>query len=203
MPEITESTEDKILKAAEVIFLRDGFGGSRMQDIADFAGINKAMLHYYFRSKDKLFEHIFDKNVSFFFPQMEELITEEASFQEIINIFIDNYIALLVKNPFLPLFILTTINNQNRIDFLEKLPIALNRKLIEKYISDNKKGKVLEIDPIQFMVSLMGMCVFPFLAKPIIMKTVNYNKEEFDIFIENRITEIKMYVNAIINPEKS
>ncbi|MES2795736.1 MAG: helix-turn-helix domain-containing protein, partial [Bacteroidota bacterium] len=85
------STEEKILAAAENIFLRDGYGGSRMQDIADLAGINKAMLHYYFRSKDKLFEKIFDKNVKMVFPQIAGLITDSMSFQEVVFVFIEKY----------------------------------------------------------------------------------------------------------------
>ena len=90
-----ESTEDKIFAAAEKIFLRDGYAGSRMQDIADLAGINKALLHYYFRSKDKLFERIFDKKAGVMFPAMEELFEIEMPFTDLLCIYVEKYMELL------------------------------------------------------------------------------------------------------------
>ncbi|MEA5457581.1 TetR/AcrR family transcriptional regulator [Arcicella sp. LKC2W] len=194
------TTEAKILAAAEVIFLRDGYSGSRMQDIADLAGMNKALLHYYFRSKDKLFEYIFDKKISLMFPKMEELFDENASFIEILSGFIENYIKLLMANPFLPLFVITTINKPDREDFLEKLPIFLKRRLIEFYQRDLALGKVRKHNPVQLIISVFGMCVFPFMAKPMLKKMSNMNDEQFQEFMNQRIPEVQGYIKLILEP---
>lgn len=201
MPKIDNiTTEEKILAAAEEIFLRDGYSGSRMQDIADLAGMNKALLHYYFRSKDKLFEYIFDKKISLMFPKMEELFDENASFIEVLSGFIENYIKLLMANPFLPLFVITTINKPDREDFLEKLPIFLKRRLMEFYQRDLALGKVREHHPAQLIISVFGMCVFPFMAKPMLKKMSNMNDEQFQQFMKQRIPEVQKYIRLILEP---
>lgn len=201
MPKIENiTTEEKILAAAEVIFLRDGYSGSRMQDIADLAGMNKALLHYYFRSKDKLFEYIFDKKISLMFPKMEELFDENASFIEVLSGFIENYIKLLMANPFLPLFVITTINKSDREDFLEKLPIFLKRRLMEFYQRDLALEKVRKHHPAQLIISVFGMCVFPFMAKPMLKKMSNMNDEQFQEFMEKRIPEVQKYIRLILEP---
>lgn len=194
------TTEAKILAAAEVIFLRDGYSGSRMQDIADLAGMNKALLHYYFRSKDKLFEYIFDKKISLMFPKMEELFDENTSFIDVLSGFIENYIKLLMANPFLPLFVITTINKPDREDFLEKLPIFLKRRLIEFYQRDLALGKVRKHNPVQLIISVFGMCVFPFMAKPMLKKMSNMNDEQFQEFMNQRIPEVQGYIKLILEP---
>jgi AcrR family transcriptional regulator len=200
MKEEVTNTEEKILAAAEIIFLRDGYSGSRMQDIADLAGINKALLHYYFRSKDKLFEYIFDKKISLMFPKMEELFDENNSFIEILSGFIENYIKLLMANPFLPLFVITTINKSDREDFLEKLPIFLKRRLMEFYQRDLTLGKVRKHHPAQLIISVFGMCVFPFMAKPMLKKMSNMNDEQFQEFMKERIPEVQGYIKLILEP---
>lgn len=193
-----EKTEDKIIRAAEEIFLRDGYGASRMQDIADKAGINKAMLHYYFRSKDKLFEYIFEKKVAIMFPEMEILMSGDKDFQELVEIFIEKYIRLLMENSYLPLFVMSTINSPNRTDFLEKLPVSFLKNLITAYYRDFSEGKIAEVNPIQFVFSLLGMCAFPFMAKPMIQKMTMADEEQFKQLMELRIKELQVYVKRII-----
>ncbi len=200
MEELNISTEEKILMAAEAIFLRDGYSGSRMQDIADHAGINKALLHYYFRSKDKLFESIFDKKIGVMFPQMEEIFEEENSFCEIICAFVEKYIATLSANPFLPLFVINTINKPDRQDFIDKMPVSLIKKMIESYQRDLVLGKVKSLNPAHLVISTLSMCAFPFMAKPIILKMTNGNQTQFDIFMQGRSVEVQSYLKTILLP---
>jgi len=200
MTKIELSTEEKILQAAVEVFVRDGYDGSRMQDIADLAGINKALLHYYFRSKDKLFERVFDEKVQSFFPQMSEILAQEISFIEKIDFFIEGYIKLLLKNPFIPLFVLNTVNKKDKQDFIQKMPLDIMRKATESYYQDLQKLQIRELNPMQFMMSLMGMCVFPFLAKPIMLRSFNATNEMFEYMMLARIDELKKYVRLILNP---
>ncbi len=200
MPETELSTEEKILKAAEEVFMRDGYAGSRMQDIADVAGINKALLHYYFRSKDKLFEKVFDSKIQRFFPQVDVVFEQELPFIDKINFFVEGYINLLRVNPYLPLFVLNTVNNKDKSDFIKKLPTGFALKVVQSYMTDLQKGKVRAINPAQFVMSIMGMCIFPFLAKPLLFDMFKSDNEAFDKLMEQRVQELKMYVKLILTP---
>lgn len=200
MKEVEISTEEKILEAAEKVFLQDGYSGSRMQDIADLAGINKALLHYYFRSKDKLFEYIFDKKISVMFPSMEELFDKNLDFVELIGLFVEKYIDLLIKNPFLPLFVITTVNKPNSQDFIKKLPIGIQKKLLEAFMKDVSLGKIKPLNPLHFIISVISMCAFPFMAKPVIMQIANASEEDFKTIMQSRVTEIQGYVQVLLKP---
>jgi AcrR family transcriptional regulator len=196
------NTEQKILAAAEEVFLQEGYSGARMQLIADKAEINKAMLHYYFRSKDVLFEKVFDENSKKFFPEMIEILDSELSFIEKVDAFIVRYIDMLVEKPFLPLFVMNTINQKGKDDFIKKLPLELPQKLMSSYFTDQSKGVVRDLNPMQFMLSIMGMCVFPFLAKPMISKAFGMADDDFKALMEQRKIELKTYTKLILKEEK-
>ncbi len=197
---IEPTTEQRILKAAEEVFLQDGFDGARMQAIADKAEINKAMLHYYFRSKETLFERIFDEKVTLFFPKMGEVVALDLSFTEKICLFIERYMALLCEYPFLPLFVINTVNKPDKQDFIKKLPIAIFQSLSKSYMDDLQAGKIRSVNPMQLMISVIGMCAFPFLAKPVIEKTFNLQNDDFQNIMKQRIEEIQQYIRLILTP---
>ena len=116
------STEKDILEAAKRVFQIKGMYGARMQEIADEAGINKAMLHYYFRSKDKLFDAVFQDAAKNFFSKIRELLNVDKPLLEKIEYFVENYVELLLQNSFIPAFIITEVHqNPDRIKniFLE------------------------------------------------------------------------------------
>lgn len=190
------STEAKILAAAEQVFLRSGYDGSRMQEIADLAGINKAMLHYYFRSKDLLFERIFEQKFISFFPQIQELSSSPLSFTDKICQYSTMHINLLRQNPYLPLFIINTVH-KNR-DFAQRLPITIATEFVQSYYDDLAADKVRSLNPIQFLVSVMSMCIFPFLSKPILQHMAALSDLDFDAFMEQRSQEIQTYIRSIL-----
>ena len=99
------NTEEKIIAAAEQVFIEQGYDGARMQTIADRAEINKAMLHYYFRSKDMLFEKIFVEKVKVLFPAMGEQMKSYEGFTDKVCFFIEQYYETLTKYPFMPFFV--------------------------------------------------------------------------------------------------
>src|SRR4051795_1256053 len=104
------STEEKILNAAKKVFLTKGLEGARMQDIADEAGINKALLHYYFRSKDKLFETIFLQVANEFLPKVFAILQSEDSLFKKIELFCAAYIDQEIETPYVPIFIIREMN---------------------------------------------------------------------------------------------
>src|SRR5574339_606892 len=116
----TDTSEEKILAAARKVFMEKGMAGARMQDIADEDGINKALLHYYFRSKDKLFETIFAETSSRFIPRMTEILNADTPLFEKINTFCEAYISQIQQNPYMPLFLMNEAN-KHPDSFLQKM----------------------------------------------------------------------------------
>ena len=197
---IDDSAERKILEAAKRVFQHKGMFGARMQEIADEAGINKAMLHYYFRSKDKLFDAVFQDAAKNFFSKIRELISVDKPLIEKIEYFVENYIELLLQNAFIPAFIITEVHqNPDRIKnmFLQS---GVNPELI--FSNDIKSaislGIIHPIDPKQLIINIVGLCVFPVAAKPIITNMLKLREDEYQLFIEVRKKEVaKFVINAI------
>ncbi|WP_304233460.1 TetR/AcrR family transcriptional regulator [Jiulongibacter sediminis] len=203
MPEQEQSTEEKILAAAEETFVKDGFEGARMQNIANKAGINKAMLHYYFRSKEMLFEKIFEMKSKFFFPAVKDMmLREEGTFTEKMEEFAQRYIEFLTRYPFIPFFVIRTVNSSGTQGFIEKLPFKaqLAESVVLSYQKDRERGLVGEIDPHQFLLSVIGMCVFPFLGKPILKVVFEMEDSNFESMMRSRIPELKLYIRKILTP---
>ena len=104
------NTEEKILQAANNVFQTKGMAGARMQEIADKAGINKAMLHYYYRSKQRLFEAVFNNTFSLLAPQLNNILNDDSSIEVKVRNFTSNYIGFVIKHPYLPNFIIQELN---------------------------------------------------------------------------------------------
>jgi len=190
------NTEQKILESARNIFHKKGLSGSRMQEIADNAGINKAMLHYYYSSKDKLFDAVFQEAIKRIFPEISKLLNEEMPLFEKIIYFSDKYISLLQQNVFLPSFLLNEMN-QNPQRF--KKSFLKNKKIKpDIFIAQIKKGIndkiIIPLDPMQLFINMMSMCIFPFIAKNMIMITYRFSQKQFDQFIESRKKEIPEFI---------
>ena len=190
-----ENTENHILVAAREVFILKGYEGARMQEIADYAGINKALLHYYFRSKEKLFDAVFSKVASNLFPAMKQMLEAELELKEKITLFIRIYLKALEENPFIPAFILNTLNT-NPDSFLKYIKKAgLNPKLLQKQIDDEvTEGLIRMIKAEHLLVNIIAMCIFPFVARPIVQNIFDMNSDEYQSYLESRQTEIVDFV---------
>ena len=194
-------TELKILNAAKSVFVSKGMGGARMQEIADEAGINKSLLHYYFRSKDKLFEAVFQSVMGEFFPRVAESMLTESSFEDKIRIFVNGYNKVLQQNPYLPAFILSELNRnpdqilqffRQNFSVLEANIVPALQKTTEELI---RKGVIRDIDPRDILVNILGMILFPVVAQPVVMNFLfGSNEEEFSIFMDKRADHISDFV---------
>jgi AcrR family transcriptional regulator len=190
-----ENTESHILIAAREVFISKGFEGARMQEIADHAGINKALLHYYFRSKAKLFESVFTEVASNLFPAMKQMLEAELDLKEKIILFVRIYLKTLDENPFIPAFILNTLNT-NPDSFLKYIrKSGINPKLLQKQIDDEAaKGIIRVIKAEHLVVNIIAMCIFPFVARPIVQFIFDMNNDEYQTYLESRQTEIVDFV---------
>ena len=110
MTQEEKNTEDKIYSAAQEVFIEKGFDGTRMQDISEKAGLNKALLHYYYRTKEKLFNMIFDRIMGDFFGQVMKTMQSDMPLFEKIEFFVSAYLNVIMKNPHIPGFIINELN---------------------------------------------------------------------------------------------
>ncbi len=191
-----KDTELRIFEAARKIFHAKGLDGARMQEIADEAGINKAMLHYYFRSKDKLFGSIFEEDFREFFKRLAELISADLPLLEKIEFFVANYLELILQNSYIPAFILSEIHhNPERIKniFLEK-GIKAEQIFMDDIKTAISLGIIRPIDPKQLIVNIIGLCIFPIVAKPILCTMLSFDEEGYRNFIEERKKEVARFV---------
>jgi TetR/AcrR family transcriptional regulator len=177
--------------------LSKGLAGARMQDIADEAGINKALLHYYFRSKERLFEMIFMEAAQKLFPKINFIFESNMPLFEKIEHFADEYITVMVENPYLPSFVLNEIN-RDPIPFFKKLnekfgfpDPALFLKQIEKEI---RKGSIKRISPVQLLMNMLSLCIFPFMAKPMFQLRFGLGETAFRDFMEQRKKEVPKFI---------
>jgi len=170
-------TEKKIINAATELFLEKGKDGARMQEIADRAGINKALLHYYFRSKTKLHEVVFSNELKTFFNGVLGTFKENEDFQTFVKSVVHHYIDNISKHPKLTQFILWEIEKGG--ENLSKIILQTmkennfqSNQILDKIQNEISAHRIRKIDPPNLMVSLIGMCLFPFIAKPIIERII-------------------------------
>ncbi len=195
MDQEQKNTEELILEAARAIFIQKGFAGARMQEIADEAGINKALLHYYFRSKDHLFEAVFALALRSFLPVIKTVLESELPLKIKIIKFVETYIDILVANPYIPGFVIHELNT-NPGRFVDKfISMGLDPTIISKQVKEEiDLHTIRAVDPEHFIVNLLSMCIFPFVAKPIIKGVLQKNEEQYVLFIKSRKEQIIEFV---------
>jgi len=188
-------TEEKIIEAATEIFLEKGKDGARMQEIAERAGINKALLHYYFRNKKNLHSEVFKKEVQNFFDGLFSAMSSEKDFEAVLQNFINSYIDKLAQRPEIIRFIIWEIQQGSGFfaDLMEEIfkeHHFLKMPLAEKIEEAISVGRIRSLDPVQLTFSIIGMCVFPFIASPILEKVFRDTQIYSETFLKKRKEEI-------------
>lgn len=199
---LPDSTEQRIFDAAHQVFVQKGLDGAKMQEIADHAGINKALLHYYFRTKEKLFEMVAKAVINRAFPVVQQLIEADMPLEQKIERFVDFYIDLISRNPFVPLFIIGELN-KHPDDFFEKIiPASPPRpefffRQVEEAVAE---GRIRPVSPRHLLVNVLSMCVFPVVARPMIRIVMGLNSQEINLFLKERKEEVKGFIFAALRP---
>jgi AcrR family transcriptional regulator len=197
------STEAKIRAAARTVFHKKGFAATRTRDIAEEAGINLALLNYYFRSKEKLFQIIMMETMKHFMNGMIGVFNDEkTNLESKIQRVAISYIDLMIKDPEIPLFILSEIR-ANVDDFFSQMPIAkviLNSALMRQYKKAQADGEISNMEPIHFLINLMSMIVFPFAAAPMLKKVASMTDPQYQKMMEDRKVLIPIWINTLLKP---
>lgn len=193
-------TEKAILHAAKTVFYKKGLAAARMQEIADEANINKAMLHYYFRSKEKLFGAVFLQAFGELAPFLNSIFNSDKPVFEKIREFVDGYITFVADNPYLPTFIIQemNINPQFGETFFRNHVTPDPSKFEEQIAREIEHGNIRPIDPKQLVLNLISLTAFPFVGKGLVIGILDLDEIAFKTLMEERKKLIpEMIINTI------
>jgi len=200
-------TEEKIFNAATSVFEEKGFAAARMQEIADRAGINKALLHYYFHSKEQLFAAVFQPLMKKMFEKILFVFSMDISFEEKIRLYYDEHINILIKNPRLPLFLLNEISHNPELakGLSETLKYPQVRDLIyKKHARELREYGINKSELSQLMITIVSLAIFPFAARDVIklvLSNMDDNKN-FNTFMRERKTFAADFVISSLKNRK-
>jgi AcrR family transcriptional regulator len=200
-------TQDRIFLAASEVFEEKGYTGARMQEIADRAGINKALLHYYFRTKDQLFMAVFQVLLKKMFDKIFSIFQEDIPFKEKVRRYLDEHIEFMIKNPKLPIFLLNELSRNSSLAGSIKGMINYQevRELIySRHAKELKAYGIKKNDMPQLMVTLVSFSIFPFAARDmlkIIIPELDDNKK-FNAYMRERKEFAADFVVAALKHRK-
>jgi TetR/AcrR family transcriptional regulator len=188
------TTEDNILQHARAIFFRKGLAGARMQEIADHAGINKAMLHYYFKTKEQLFEKVFGQAFEVFAGKIAEIFSGDVNLEEMITAYVNHTVDSLTENPGIPVFVMNELSyNPARITQLfagkEKINLGNFKELVEKKTQGKTDAEALFID-------MVALCVYPFVIAPVFTKLLHKTDQQYKDLLQSRKVHV---INQILS----
>ena len=194
------NTETKIKAAARAVFHKKGFAGTRTRDIAEKAKLNLALITYYFRSKEKLFQLIMVETLTEFNQAMGEVFNNETTTLETkIQLISEKYIDLIIAEPEMPIFIMNEIRSHGA-EILEKLPAntILQSSFIKQYQQAVKDKIIMEPNPLHFLMNITGLIVFPFINSPILKKVGKLNDRQFNKLMQERKKLIPIWLKAML-----
>lgn len=184
----SDNTKEKIVQAAKQVFIRKGMDGARMQEIADEAGINKALLHYYFHSKGELFNEVFYGILSKLIPGLVRIFQGEEPFLKKVEAIVAAYDSYMSENPFMPQFIFREINRDPEQLSRFMSDQGINFEKLENLIS--QEVSLNHIQPVTFphlFANLIGMIVMPYIARPMFqLKMFHNDRQKYDEFLAER-----------------
>ena len=199
------NSEERIKAAARKVFHQKGYAGTRTRDIAEEAGINHAMVNYYFRSKEKLFQIVMIETMTYFFQGISAILNEETtSLEQKIEQVVAKYIDLLLEEPELPTFVFNEVRT-NPEPFIENSPIykALqNSVLARQYAEAVARGEVSEPNLLQMVLNVISLVIFPFITQPILIALNKMDNDQYKALILERKKLIPQWIKAMLFVEE-
>ena len=182
------NTEELILQTARAIFYKKGIAGARMQEIADAAGINKAMLHYYFKTKEQLFNKVFADAFEIFAGRIAEVLNSEMAIEAKIREYVNHTVDALVLNPGIPVFVLNELtNNPERLVQMFAGDDKIDLRKFNQEVKQHSQG---DIDPEALFMDMVALCVYPFVMAPVFKKLLNKTDEQYHKLMKQRKAHI-------------
>ena len=195
------NSEERIKAAARKVFHQKGYAGTRTRDIAEEAGINHAMVNYYFRSKEKLFQIVMIETMTYFFQGISAILNEETtSLEQKIEQVVAKYIDLLLEEPELPTFVFNEVRS-NPEPFIGNSPIykALqNSVLARQYAEAVARGEVSEPNLLQMVLNVISLVIFPFITQPILIALNKIDNDQYKALMLERKKLIPQWIKAML-----
>lgn len=195
------STEQKIKEAAKRVFQKKGFGLTRTRDIAKEAGINLALLNYYYRSKENLFEIVMQESIEEMFSYLEHIMNnKQTTLTEKIDAGVLRYIEGMSKNSNLPLFLFSELqaNPQHLFDMVKIPEGFIQETYMFKQINEQINKEKLNFTAIHFFINLVSMSIFPIIGQPFIKYVTKMDEKSFTDFIEQRKTLVPIWLKSML-----
>jgi AcrR family transcriptional regulator len=204
-----DDTERRILDAARAVFVRRGTAGARMQEIAAEAGVNQALLHYYFRSKDRLAATVFKEVAAQLVPAVVQLLGSDAPLEQKVERFVHLYIDTVRRNPFLPAYLIGELHQQpERLAAMvesaganpRQVAQGLFQRLGAQLRAEAAAGKIRPIAPEQLLINLIALSVMPFIAQPLLHTVLGMSEAAFGRFLDERRAELPGFILNGLRP---
>ena len=193
-PDMKESQTKELIKtAAKNIFFKKGNIHATTQDIANEAGVNRALLHYYFNSREQLYEIILQDAFYNMSRRLRKAISSEASFKDKIEKFISVYIDESIEYPFMENFIVTEFNRYSEMHITllsQEIAGSIVSGFFQELLVEMEKGTIPAMPPEHFLINLTSLCSYPLIARPLIQRTLNMDHKAYLDFIKSRKQEI-------------
>lgn len=180
-----EITEELIKNTAKRLFFGEGKFNVTTQEIADAAGVNRTLINYYFRSRDKLFEIIFKDAQDREQEITKSIIFSELPFKAKIEEFIDNSFTIAREYPYMELYLVTQFNQGGYSKFEEDMDKML-KKFYEEFEVEMAKGTIIKMDPIQFILNMVSLISFPIAMRPLFQKSMSLSDEQYEKILGDR-----------------
>lgn len=202
---MAEDKEQLILEVARKQFVQKGFAATKMQDIAAEAGVNKALLHYYYRSKEKLYHQIIVRTLDRVIPTFAAAMATEGTFWERLENLVHTYVTLLQAEPDIPFFIMSELS-QEQDRFVSELRLRAHyfpaaQSFVQSMHEEMEAGRMKQMPPLHLMLNIMSLTVFPFIAKPVFSTIFSFDDESLKQLLEERKVIVLDFIKAAIKPD--
>ena len=194
--------ENKIIQAAKETFLKKGYKETNMSDIAAAVGLTRPAMHYYFRTKERLFQAVFGEILLSFLPKIKDLINADIPLEEKIGKIVDEYFVILTKTPELPLFLMKEATR----DFDAFVKVAIGSNIVElgnnvfsAIEEEMAAGRIKRVPLIEIFYTFYGLVIVPFMTLPV--ATQVFGEENITNTINNQWkSRIINYVTLLLKP---
>lgn len=189
------NSRQKAVNTARKLFIEKGKDGVRMQEIADQAGLNKGLLHYYFKNKEALFSEIFTEEIRHLYADINEILKGNLSMDEKLSSIIDRYFEMLHERPNLPSFVMFEVNKNPEVakELSKEMHLDETVELLDIMFRENKVTSNKEF-AFQVILNIISLCVFPFMMKPLGEEIAKRNGFEWNDLMGKR----KVFLKGLI-----
>ncbi|MBA3672484.1 MAG: TetR/AcrR family transcriptional regulator [Gemmatimonadaceae bacterium] len=206
-------TETRILEAAHAVFVRRGTAGARMQEIAAEAGVNQALLHYYFRTKAQLAQAVFARAAGHLFRPVVDVLVSDLEIEDKVRRVIAIELELLGRTPFLPAYFISEMNQHPErvlqlVESASGTEIATSIPRVTEVLGRQlrraaRAGTMRPVTAAQFLMDLLSLCIFPFAARPMLMAVLQEDAAGFERLLDRRKRELPSFFLDALRPSEA